>query len=249
MKSGFWLPVTLILTLLCGCATSDKANSNTAKDAFEYAKSLEKNGRYEEAIAQYTEVKNKYSYNKLALDAELRVADIQFERKNYIEAQSAYQLFKNFHPTHPKMDYVTFQLAMSYYNQLPKTVGRDLSLASKASLYFDEVIQLFPHSSYVVKAKENKTDCLKKLAAKELYIADFYFTRYMFNSALGRFEGLLKKYPKLELEPQALYGAAVSSYRSKELQKARSYYKKLLSQYPDSNQAQKIKNELSNELQ
>jgi len=41
----------------------------------------------------------------------------------------------------------------------------------------------------------------------------------------------------------------VSSYKIKELEKARSYYKRLVSRYPDSQQAKKIKNELRNELQ
>jgi len=241
--------MVITLTLLLGCATPEKIDLNTAEGAFKRAQRFEKNDRYEEAIAQYINIKNKHPYSKFAIEAELRVADINFKRENYIEAQSAYQLFKEFHPSHPKSPYVTFQLAMSYYNQLPEVIDRDLSLAKKAILYFDEVIQSFPQSKHVAVAKKNKTNCLRKLARKELYIADFYFTRDIFGSALGRFEGLLAKYPKLGFEPEALYGATVSSYKIKALKKAHSYYKTLVFKYPNSSQAKKIKNELGHELQ
>lgn len=249
MKTCFWLSVALTFSLLFGCSSADKIDANTAEGAFEYGQRFEKDERYDEAIAQYMDVKNKHPYSKLALEAELRVADIHFKRESYIEAQSAYQLFKDFHPRNPKVDYVTFRLALSYFHQLPDTIDRDLSLAGKAILYFNEVIQSFPRSSYVEKAKEHRAECLKKLANKEFYIADFYFSRDMFDSALGRFEDLLAKYPELGFEPKALYGATVSSYKIKELKKARSYYKLLVSQHPNSSQAKKIKNELGNELQ
>ncbi|MCB0384856.1 MAG: outer membrane protein assembly factor BamD, partial [Bdellovibrionales bacterium] len=152
-------------------------------------------------------------------------------------------------PRHPRIDYVTFRLAMSYFKQLPDTIDRDLSLAGKAILYFNEVIQSFPRSEFVGQAGENKTACLKKLADKELYIADFYFSRDMYDSALGRFEDLLATYPDLGYEPRALYGAAFSSFKLKDLPKARSLYDRLVTQHPNSSEAEKLKSEIGNELQ
>ncbi|MCB0364295.1 MAG: outer membrane protein assembly factor BamD [Bdellovibrionaceae bacterium] len=249
MKTLSWFTALLALALVSSCSTSEKIDANTAEGSFEYAQRFEKDERYEEAIAQYMDVKNKHPYSKLALEAELRVADIHYKRESYIESQSAYQIFKDFHPRHPKIDYVTFRLAMSYYNQLPETIDRDLSLAGKAILYFNEVIQSFPRSEFVTKANEHKTACLKKLANKELYIADFYFSRDQFDSALGRFEDLLAEYPNLGYEPRALYGAAFSSFKLKDLPKARSLYDRLISQHPDSSEAKKLKDEIGNELQ
>lgn len=232
-----------------GCSSSEKVDADTAEGSFEFAQRFEKDERYEEAIAQYLDVKNKHPYSKLALEAELRIADIHFKRESYIEAQSAYQLFKDFHPRHPRSDYVTFRLALSYFHQLPETIDRDLSLAEKAILYFNEVVQSFPRSEFVEKAQQHKNDCLKKLADKELYIADFYFSRDQFDSALGRFEDLLARFPNLGYDPRALYGAAFSSYKLKDLPKAKGLYKRLVSQHPDSSEAKKLKDEIGNELQ
>ena len=72
---------------------------------------FEKDERYDEAITQFNQVKNKFPYSRLATEAELRVAEIHFKRDEFIEAQAGYQTFKELHPSHPKGDYVTFRLA------------------------------------------------------------------------------------------------------------------------------------------
>ncbi len=125
----------------------------------------------------------------------LRIADIHFEREDFIEAQNGYQYFKELHPTHPRIDYVTYQLGMSFFNQLPSTIDRDLQLAQKAILYFDEVTTSHSTSSYAAKAKEYKEKAVKMLAEKENYIAHFYFICDKYGSALGRYEEIIKTYP------------------------------------------------------
>src|SRR5262249_18604911 len=152
---------------------------------------FEKDERYEEAIAQFNTVKNKFPYSKLATEAELKVAEINFKREEFVEAQNAYQVFKEMHPSHPKIDYVTYRLGLSFFNQLPSTIDRDLAVAERAILYFDEVIQSYPQSSHVKDAREYKTKSLKMLAEKEYYVGHFYFIRDFYDSALTRFEGLL----------------------------------------------------------
>src|SRR5437764_1090079 len=82
---------------------------------------------------------------------------------------------------------------------------------------------------YEAEAKDYKNKALKMLAEKENYIGHFYFIREHYESALGRYEGLLDKYPGLGYDAEALYGAAVSAYRIKELNKAKNYYRKLIS--------------------
>src|SRR5271154_4212480 len=103
---------------LPNCASKDVTESNSAEAAFKAAEEFEKDERYEEALQKFNEVKNKHPYSKFAVEAELHVADIHYKREAFIEAATAYQLFKDFHPKNPKIDYVTFRLAMSYYEQL-----------------------------------------------------------------------------------------------------------------------------------
>jgi outer membrane protein assembly factor BamD len=238
----------LIWTVVAGCSSTPDIDTSTPEGAFKLANKYEKDERFEEAIVQYTQVKNKHPYSKLATESELRIAEIHFTREEFVEAQNSYQVFKEMHPTHPQIDYVTFRLGLSFFNQLPSTIDRDLSVAERAILYFDEVIQSYPSSSHVGEAKDYKLKALKMLAEKEDYIAHFYFIRDHFESALVRYEGLLDKYPNLGFDEKALYGAAVSAYKIKEMGKAKNYYRKLVSDYKGSMEAEKARRELGSYL-
>lgn len=230
--------------VLAGCSSAEKFDSSTPEGAFKQAEEFEKDERYEEAVAKYSDVKNKFPYSKLAPQAELKIADVNYKRESYIEAQSAYQLFKEFHPKHPQADYVTYRLAMSYYMQLPNSIDRDLSVADKAILYFDEELNTYPNSQYVAESKEKKTSALKMLAQKEMYIANFYAKRKMYDSALKRYETVLKQYPNLGLDAEALYGAARSAIRAGERDRGQQHLKNLYSLFPNTDEARRAKNEL-----
>lgn len=233
-----------LFILLTSCASSEKIDTNTAEGAYKLGLVYAEDERYEEAIAQFQTVKNKFPYSRFATESELKVADIQFDRENFIEAQNSYQIFKELHPRHPKSDYVTYRLAMSFYKQLPSTIDRDLSLADQAILYFDEVMNSYSTSEYVEKARKKKTESLKMLAEKVLYIADFYFVRDFYDSALNRYEQMLKQYPGLGLNDRALYGAAVSAKKVKNKKKMEFYLSNLKDNFPKSKWTAKAKEEL-----
>jgi len=235
------LSVLLLISSICatlalsGCSSADK-KADTPEGAYQIAQEFDNDERYEEAIKRYLEIKNKFPYSKYATLSELAVADAYFKQESYPEAQVAYQAFKDLHPKHAKIDYVTYRLAMSFYTQLPPTTDRDLTLSQSAILYFDEVISQFPNSEYVADSKEKKGAVLKMLADKEDYIAEFYFIREKFDSALIRYEGLMKKHPGLGLDAKALSRAAVSASKVGEPDKARRYLAELQKKFPGSDE-------------
>ncbi len=236
------ISVLLLISTICaslfvlpGCSSNDK-KSDTPEGAYELAQEFDKDERYEEAIKRYQEIKNKFPYSKYATLSELAVADAYYKQESYPEAQVAYQSFKDLHPKHAKIDYVTYKLAMSFYSQLPPTIDRDLTISQSAILYFDEVISQFPNSEHVSDSKEKKAGTLKMLAEKENYIGEFYFIREKYDSALTRFEGLLRKYPTQGFEAVALSRAAVSASKVGEPDKARRYLAELQKKYPGSDE-------------
>lgn len=244
------LPLLALLVAGCfagwssGCSSAEKVDPSTPEGAFKIAGEYEKDERFEESVAKYTDVKNKHPYSRFATLAELKIADVQFKREAFIEAQYAYQTFKDLHPKHPQIDYVTFRLGLSIFNQLPSSTDRDLSLATKAILYFDEVLTSYSASQYAKEATEKKNEASHMLADKELYIAHFYFKKKQWGSALGRYENLLKLYGNItEFAPPALYGAAVSAKETGDRDKHSRFVKTLISQFPESSEAAKAKNE------
>jgi outer membrane protein assembly factor BamD len=240
--------VVCFAAFFIGCASTDKVDSNSAEGAFSLGEKFEKDERYEEALTQYNQVKNKHPYSRYAVEAKLRIADIHYKREDWVEAQTAYQVFKEMHPKHPKIDYVTFRLAMCYFNQLPGTIDRDIILAEKAKLYFRETIDSFPNSEYASQAKDNEAKVVRMQADKEDYIGNFYFIREQYDSALSRYEDLLQNYPGIGLDQKALYRAAYSAYKIQDMTKAKTYYDKLVETYSGSDEAKKIKGELGNEF-
>lgn len=243
-----FIAILAISVALAACSSTAEIDTSTPEGGYKLGEKYEKDERFEEAIAQFSTVKNKHPYSKLATEAELRIAEIHFKREEFIEAQNAYQVFKEMHPSHPKIDYVTFRLGLSFYNQLPGTIDRDLGVAERAILYFDEVTQSFPSSSHVKEAREHKTKALKMLAEKEYYVGHFYFIRDKWESALGRFEDLLNRYPNLGFDAKALYGAAVSAFKIKDVPKAKGHYQRLMSQFKGSEEAEKARREIGDRI-
>jgi len=249
MKNFIFILSLLSLIALTGCSSADLKNVNidekTAEGTYNLAEYYAKNKRYEEALARLRTLKNKFPYSKYAVLSELKLADIEFTREFWPEAETAYRLFKEFHPKHPKSDYVSYRMALSQYNQLPSTIDRDLTDAYRTIRYFDDVIQSYPKSEWVKDSKDYKNKTIKMLAEKEQYIASFYFIREHYLSALGRYEGILKRFKGIGAEESALYGAAVSAYKVKDMEKAKDYLDTLATKYPDSDLYKKAKGKIS----
>ena len=242
--SSMTLLFGIYIGIFSGCSSAPARDQNSAEGVFLTAEDYEKDERYEEALTKYREVMNKHPYSRFAVESKIRIANIHYERENFVEAQTAFQLVKDLHPKHEKIDYITFRLAMSYFNQLPSTIDRDLSLAHKAILHFDEVINSYPKSNFVKEAGEKRQEALKMLAEKENYIAYFYFKRDMYDSALKRYEKLLSNFKGTGFELVALRGAALSALRNGDLDKSKVYAGQLSSQYPNSSEGQEVLQEI-----
>ncbi len=237
--TAIYLFATIIFV---GCASSEK-NLNTPEGLFAQAKEYEESGRYEIAIAKYADVRNKFPYSPLAIEAELAVADAQYARESYAEAQIAYQNFRDLHPRHAKIDYVIYKAAMSYYLQLPSTIDRDITLGNDAIYHFDEVIKLYPKSQYASDAKQKRQEIYNMLAEKELYIADFYFKQKKYSAALRRYEQCLIRFPGIGYDPRAIMGAIRSAKELGQKDKVKKLARDLVVKYPQSSEAQEVKTE------
>ncbi len=233
----------LVQSVFFGCASEEK-NANTPDGLFKIAKEYDDAERYDIALQKYAEVKNKFPYSSFAVQSELAIADVHFKRETYPEAQISYQNFRDLHPKNARTDYVIFKTAMSFYQQLPDGVDRDLSLANDAVYHFDEVIKNYPKSEYTTEAKEKRDKAISMLAEKELYVANFYLKNENYDSALLRYENVLSKYSGLGYDPKALLGAARAASKSTTFsEKQKKYANKLLAQYANSDEARTLKSE------
>ena len=229
-----------ISQLLSACSTEEKT-ADTPEAAFKIAQDYEKADRYQIAIQRFNDVKNKYPYSSLATEAELAIADIHYKAEDYVDAQVAYQNFREFHPKHAKVDYVLFRTGMSYYQQLPDSIDRDLSLANDAIYSFNELIKKYPNSEYTAETQDYRRKAFSMLNEKELYIADFYFKEQIYDSALARYESSYKKFSRFRFNPRSLLGAIKSAKKLENTAKVKEYSDLLISKFGDSIEAREIK--------
>lgn len=238
MKTKYLL---LLMFFFTSCVSYDAHDTSVAAGSFGLAKQLEDDERYEEALMQYRDVKNRFPYSKYAVSAELQIAEIHFKKEAFLEAQGAYQLFKELHPTHPRIDYVTFMIGESIFKQLPSTIDRDLSVAPAAIKEFDILIRDFPNSAYMDRAKELKEETLKMMAAKELYIADFYYRTDEWQHALARYKKYLNEFPGHDKRPHAFYRAAMAAEHFGKEEERNILFRELIKVYPNSKEARQAK--------
>jgi outer membrane protein assembly factor BamD len=231
----------LLAFFISHCVSYDKFDTSTAKGSYDLARQLEEDERFEEALLQYRDVKNRFPYSQYAVSSELQVAEIHFKKECFIEAQGAYQLFKELHPKHPKIDYVTFRIGESIFMQLPSTVDRDLSMAPAAIKEFEVLMRDYPQSTFLQDAKDKRRETLDMLAEKELYIADFYFRTDEWTPAVTRYEQYIRLYPGHQKQPHAHYRAGLAAEKAGNNSKRKALFRALIEQYPKSREAKKAK--------
>jgi outer membrane protein assembly factor BamD len=235
-KFSALLGLCLVFVPLCltQCTHKETKEEDSAEALYKDAEDALKDEKYMIAIERYRDLKNRFPYSSRATDAELRIADTYFAQESYIEAESAYEIFAELHPTHPKADYVQFRIGLSYFNQIPDVSARDLSAALKSIEAFDKLIARFPNSEFVVKSKEYVVEARKRLADHENYVADFYYRREHYLSASYRYSALLKEFPNLGYDEEALFRLGQSYYNIRMFPNAKEVFTQLLSEFPNT---------------
>lgn len=245
MKHLFFV-LALISVFFVGCVTEPKIDPNTPEGLYKLAEFYRKQDRFEEAITQYKTVTNKHPYSKLAVEAELKVADCHYEKQEYAEAFASYKSFKELHPRHASMDYVVYRAAESLREQLPTTVDRDLSQATTAISLYEELTVTFPQSKYAKESGEKKLKLIQMLADKEIYIADFYFKQDKYISALTRYEMFLTTFPQNQKTPYVLLQAAYAARKADVPDKIKLHAGRLISEFPATDEAKSARKEFPN---
>ena len=223
----------MVLSVLFSCAGKE-VNKEDADALYKSAEEAFQEEHYLVALEKYRDIKNRFPYSPRAVDSELRIADTYFAQESFIEAERAYEIFKELHPAHPKSDYVQYQIGLSFFKQIPDNAARDLTAAYRAIEAFSVLEQKFPSSSFVSKAKEFSSEAKKRLAEHENYVANFYYQRQHYLSASYRYSALLQDYPGLGYDEEALYRLALSYYHIKMFDNAGDAARRLLNKFPQT---------------
>ena len=225
------LLIILLITAIAGCAEKEVVFDPIA--AFQKAEESMNKGSWEKARKGYQEIEEKAPERSYDPSLMLRVADTYFGEEKYDEARVEYQAFLNYHPVSKDAAYAQYQIALCSYDQLT-TIDRDPEPARIAIKELETLLKKYPKSSYEALAVKNIALCKDRLSEYETYVGRFYYKKGAYQSAIGRFEKLLKDYPNSAGEKDALYYAGLSYKELGKRDDALRVFELLSNKYPSA---------------
>ncbi len=159
-------------------------------------------GRYNTAMKDFQEIKDRYPFSPEALLAELKLADCEYYNDKYEEAKELYKEFEERHPTNEAIPYVMFQIGMCDYSRTDR-IDRDSTGAQDAIKSFSRLLRAYPDSPYTREAKARIRAAREFIVNHEYYVAVFYVRTKKYDQAKHRLKYILTMYPDASIIPKA----------------------------------------------
>jgi len=210
---------SLFFCILCSsCGVIDyyflKPKPQTPLELLEAGEDALSEKNFDRAIEYFQKIKDKYPFSPYTVTAELLLADSYFYAKKYEEAETAYKEFESLHPGHKNIDYVIFQIGICNFYQKP-SIDHPQVCIYEAISYFTKLIEAYPNSKYVPKAKKFLKKCRYILAKHEIYVANFYFRTKRYKGAWKRFLYIQQNFSEFkDIVEYAKYMAKIAYIKS-----------------------------------
>jgi outer membrane protein assembly factor BamD len=232
--SGLVRSGLLLLVLLgSGCSWLKPAPTAVmpAEELYELGEKELARRRYEDARKNFRQIVERHPNSSFAPRARFLVGETYYRDGDFVKAVKEFENFLAFYPRHQIADLVQYRLAMSYYDQL-KRIEQDQGLTAKALEHFKKLVKDYPESRYAPDGLAKIEICRGRLAQKELFIANYYFTQANPGAARQRLELILKDYPRTLVVPETLFLLAEVHSREGRPAEATELLRRLASEFP-----------------
>src|ERR1700683_2190865 len=204
----------LLLALTVACTNKKSVNplanvgsKQPDKGLFDRAMDAMKHNRFDVARMTLQTLINTYPDSEFIARAKLAVADSWYAEGGTTAMQQAeieYKDFRTFFPNMPEAAEAQLKVANIHYEEMEKA-DRDFTHAMRAEEEYRALIQEYPDSKLVPKAKQRLREVQEVLADREFGIGRFYFLRNSFPAAIARLQTLVDRYPLYSGADQALF--------------------------------------------
>jgi outer membrane protein assembly factor BamD len=201
-----------------------------------------KKKQWDKAITSFSKVRENFPFDPIALVAQIKQADAQFQKKAYAVAAAIYEDFVNSYPEDDNAPYALRRLAECYEKESP-VAERDQANTHKAIERFTFLKNRYPKSPYAKDVDVHVLSLGRKLAARELYVGEFYYIWGKYNASVFRLEYFLEKYPEATGRDKALYLLVQDYGELHNPEKAQACLDRLRQDFPRSMYAGKKKKE------
>jgi outer membrane protein assembly factor BamD len=162
--------------------------------------------------------------------ARFLIGEAYYREAEFDKAIGELETFMSFYPRHEIADLAQYRLAMAYYDQV-KPIEQDQTVASKALEQFRKLVKEYPESRYATDALAKVDICRGRLAQKEVWVANYYFTQGNPGAARQRLELVLREYPRTLVVPEALWLLAEVNLREGKKLQARELLSRLTQEF------------------
>ncbi|HVJ08286.1 MAG TPA: outer membrane protein assembly factor BamD [Acidisarcina sp.] len=185
---------------------ADVKSKQPDKELFDKAMVAMKKGRYDVCRLDLQTLLNTYPESEYQMRAKLAVGDSWLKEGGtaaLTQAESEYKDFITFFPNQPEAAEAQMKVADIYYMQMEKP-DRDFNNTLKAEQEYRQMIQQFPDSTLVPRAKQRLREVQEVLAEREFQIGSYYATRENYAGAIARLQTVVDTYPLYSHSDMAL---------------------------------------------
>ncbi len=167
-----------------------------------------------------------------------------------MQAAQAYLDWLTFFPTDPLADDAMLKVAEAEMRQTGLS-DRDITHARKAEQRLKSLLQQYPQTNLRSIVEDDLRETQEILAMHSYGIGNFYLdARYKghkggLKGAQSRYKEVIDKYPNFSLRDGVLFRLAFTYQQEEEPDEAARYYQDLLRNFPNSDYAEKAKEQLS----
>tara|TARA_B100000989_G_scaffold170747_1_gene127941 strand:+ start:165 stop:1013 length:849 start_codon:yes stop_codon:yes gene_type:complete len=185
------------------------------------------------AAKKFNEAEILFPQSRWAPKAALMAAYSYYTQDYYGDAIAELERFIKVYPLHKDLDYAYYLLSICYYEQIVDE-KKDLQSIIKSKENFEIILKNYPNTEYAMDA-EFKIDLINDvLAAKEMYIARYYFDKKKWIPAINRFKKIVDDYDTTIYAEEALHRLVEVHYTIGLIDEAEKYAKLLGYNYKSS---------------
>jgi outer membrane protein assembly factor BamD len=184
------------------------ASKQPDKELFDKAMVAMKKGKFDVARLDLQTLLNTYPESEYQMRAKLAVGDSWFKEGGtaaLTQAEAEYKDFITFFPNQPEAAEAQMKVADIYYMQMEKP-DRDPKNAEQAEQEYRTMIQQFPDSTFVPRAKQRLREVQEVLAERQYQIGSFYGTHENWAASIARLQTVTDSYPLYSHSDLALIG-------------------------------------------
>jgi outer membrane protein assembly factor BamD len=179
--------------LLAGCSEKELDPNDPVK-SFAIVKEPYDDENYEHAITRLGEFKSRFPYSRYASEAELLIANSQFELEQFSEAALSYEQFVKLHPKHPKTEFAMFRIGECYWEESSDNIDQEQEYTIKAIDSWKDLVVKVPQSSYAEKARKLIQKGQRRIADSIAFVVKFYCKQEIYHACAFRALQLADEY-------------------------------------------------------